>query len=291
MVRTSFGQGHQRGSPSTRVEDGFSLVEMLIALLLFAIMLSMVGVDIVTYSKVGISTNRALRSENEAQLVASTIERYLPFAVPACGMAPFLSAVEDPTEYAPINFTAAVGPNLSSPPEDFALWLQQGASFEGVRSYTVMLAETPVPSPCTGFSEHPYTTVSDRTVTFRSIAKGNLRSKLLLDEAGITANPLSAGSPLPPFYFCSVPGVLSGGSYSVTGSDLTDLSSPPDGSVPFGTTGIYSPALASIAAVRMEITARVGTAPATNVVTLLRLYNYPEYAPVQPSVTSQACPQ
>lgn len=274
-------------------EEGFTLVELLVTLLVFSVLLTMVGMSVVTFSRVGTSTNRALRSENVAQLVASTIERYLPFAVPACGMAPFLSAYENPSPYTPINFTAAVGPDLSSPPEDFALWLQQGATFEGVPSYALMLAETPVPSPCTGFQQHPYTTVSNGTVIFESAETGTtpLPSKLLLDEQGITANPPAGGSPAPPFYFCSVPGTVSGGGYSVTGSDLTYLNNPPNGSVPFGTSGIYSTALSSIATLRTEITARVGTSPPTNVVTLIRLYNYPVYAPATPSATSKACPQ
>ncbi len=300
--RTTFDRGaHDRG---------FTLIELLVAMLVFGILVSLLFINISLFMNIGTSTNAAMTSQNNIQLAASAVENYLLPAVDACGYPPFIHAVNDPIMssdvYDPVVFNAALGPDADSPPSAVAMYFKPDSIVGGVQTYSLIIMSAPIPPHCGAQpSVSPYY-YNDSQVyypvfvrqtsgggDFYPLIDGVLGStpvtdaRELLDVGGIVAN--TDGNPW--FEFCSPPGTLAspGRGYSVTGSNLADL---PGGAgyVPPGN-GLWS-----IKSVAFELEANSAPrsggqvrATAAKVTNMLDLYNYNEYAPASPSMSSAAC--
>lgn len=302
---------------SARDQEGFTLVELLVAMLLFMVLVSMIFVNLDTFMSMGATTNAALDSQNSAQVVSSSIEHYLPLAINACGYPPFIHAVNNPiissTSASPMVFDASLGPDSNSPPSAVAFYFEPEKVVHGVQIYTAIMKSAPIPQYCGATPNVAPNYYSDSQVyypvftwessggwSFYPLIGTSLGTtpvpgvNVLIDTGGITAN--TDGSPW--FTFCSAPGNLAspGTGYSVTGSNLSALSTPST-SVPWtynGQSGISGP-LASIHSVVLELTANTAPSASTQKATtaivknMLSMYNYSEYAPVSPAMSSQAC--
>ncbi len=299
---------------SARDQEGFTLVELLVAMLLFMVLVSMIFVNLDTFMSMGATTNAALDSQNSAQVVSSSIEHYLPLAINACGWPPFVHAVNEPiispTSASPMIFNASLGPDSNSPPSAVAFYFEPEKVVHGVQIYTAIMKSVPIPQHCGAIPNVAPNNYSDSQVyypdftwessggwSFYPLINTSTGYSLgptpvpgvnvLIDTSGITAN--TDGSPW--FTFCSAPGNLAspGTGYSVTGSNLSALSSPQTGSVPWGL------GLQSIQDVALELTANTAPSASTQKATtaivknMFSMYNYSEYAPASPAMSSQAC--
>ena len=304
---------------SARGQEGFTLVELLVAMLLFMVLVSMIFVNLDTFMSMGATTNAALDSQNSAQVVSSSIEHYLPLAINACGWPPFVHAVNEPiispTSASPMIFNASLGPDSNSPPSAVAFYFEPEKVVHGVQIYTAIMKSAPIPQYCGATPNVAPNYYSDSQVyypvfawepsggwSFYPLIRGSTSPgttpvpgvNVLIDTSGITAN--TDGNPW--FTFCSAPGNLAspGTGYSVTGSNLSALSTPST-SVPWtynGQSGTGGP-LASIRSVALELTANTAPSASTQKATtaivknMFSMYNYSEYAPASPAMSSQAC--
>jgi len=275
-------------------ERGFTLVEMMVAMAILGIVLSIVGMSLVTLLSSSISTQRNLDSQGQAEVIASALERYFFVASDICGPSAFLQAVQQPTEDEPTIFTASLGPDLQSPPQELWLWLSPSRVFDHEQEYTIRIAAhalLPGAKECASSSLIPAGSVPPVSEW------GQLRMRLLLDVHDVIANFSSSAGVIPPLLdFCSAPGFeydVNPKTYAAAGTNLgwpsTNGPALSWSETPGPTWALPSAELVSIGFLVIHVTARIGKSPAAVVRAGVHMANYSLTEPSGPVETNVAC--
>lgn len=257
-------------------EAGLGLVELLLAMAIFAIVMTMVMVTVGGFAQSATNTDTESAATGRAQLAMDVLQKVFIAAAstdpaPRCPgvvdtpppQPAFLQAEQQPSEFSPTMLTAYMGPNPSSPPELVKLWLQPSGEIgigpgRKVPSWELVVTAYPQEgnAPCwtDDFTHDP---------------------RYLLTLHDVVTNPVDPRTkkPAPLLRFCSAPGLypLKRGStyeYEVDGIN--------EGSVGWFESSTSNVAREeSIAMVQVELTVRSGPGVET---TLREAFRLPEYA-------------
>jgi len=274
----------KKRSDLARGNEGFTLTDMLVAIAILGLVMAMVMVTVISFTQISVNTSRSYTSQDHDQLVIDVLGHYLPFVVAPC--VPFHPFIQipaggnsEPRMWDPVEFFAQVGPGADAVPEVVAMWLHKAGKLGVRQEYDLIAEAAPIVEASSGScKELPLWGYNDRNgkwgfqmfdlSTFSGVS-GSVNTGVLFEEKDLTTNPGTAsGQGFPTFQFCSAPTkyTQSGGKTGYAAYGLQIDSS-------------MSKYLSAIESVRVEISSRIGNAPAATVVSTFRSLNYRVYGP------------